>query len=111
LLFTLVSFQYSWAQPEQDALWATVGLLFAYDFCVFASSLSGICCDYAAQHEITTLLNMKFVFNCNKTVGVVFPPQNLKQQPATLVVSVYAVSQGFPNWGTCTPRGTFNVRN
>jgi len=46
-------------------------LLFADDSCLFVPSLSDlqclvdIWCDSAAEHEI--------VFNCHKTVGVVFP--------------------------------------
>jgi len=58
-------------------------LLFAHDLHVFGPSLSGfqrllnICADYAAEHKI--------VFKCNKTVGVVLPP-NKVEQPKTAVV-------------------------
>jgi len=52
--------------------------VFADDMCVFSPSISGLQYlrgDYAAEHEIA--------FNCNKTIGVLFRPQNYKQ-PAPL---------------------------
>jgi len=47
--------------------------VFADDMCVFSPSISGLQYlrgDYAAEHEIA--------FNCNKTIGVLFRPQNYK---------------------------------
>ena len=52
-------------------------LKFADDICVFSPSISGlqcllnICGDYVAEHEI--------IFNCNKTIGVLFSPKKYKQ--------------------------------
>ena len=52
-------------------------LKFADDICVFRPVLVGlqcllnICGDYAAEHEI--------IFNCNKTIGVLFCPKKYKQ--------------------------------
>jgi len=49
-----------------------IHVMFADDVCVFSPSTSGlqhlnICGNYAAEHEI--------VFNCNKTIGVLFCPK------------------------------------
>ena len=51
-------------------------LKFADHICVFSPSISGlqcllnICGDYAAEHEI--------IFNCNKTIGLLFCPKKYK---------------------------------
>jgi len=51
------------------------GTVFAGDICAFYPNVSGVqrflnaCCDYAAEYEI--------VFDCKKTVGVVFPLKNI----------------------------------
>jgi len=69
-------------------------LKFADDICVFSPSISGlqcflnICGDYAAEHEI--------IFNCIKTIGVLFCPKKYKQ-PAPSNVFLNGVSVQFLN--------------
>jgi len=54
-------------------------LKFADDICVFSPSISGlqcllnICGDHATEHEI--------IFNCNKTIGVLFCPKKHNNLP------------------------------
>ena len=69
-------------------------LKFADDICVFRPVLVGlqcllnICGDYAAEHEI--------IFNCNKTIGVLFCPKKYKQ-PAPSNVFLNGVRAQFLN--------------
>jgi len=69
-------------------------LKFADDICVFSPSISGlqcllnICGDYAAEHDI--------IFNCNKTIGVLFCPEKYKQ-PAPSNVFLNGVRVKFLN--------------
>ena len=67
---------------------------FADDICMFSPSISGlqcllnICGDYAPEHEI--------IFNCNKTIGVLFCPKKYKQ-PAPSNVFLNGVRVKFLN--------------
>ena len=69
-------------------------LKFADDICVCSPSTSGlqcllnICGDYTAEHEI--------IFNCNKTIGVLFCPKKYKQ-PASSNVFLNGVRVQFLN--------------
>ena len=60
-------------------------LKFADDMCVQPSigglqCLPNICGDYAAEHEI--------IFNCNKTIGVLFCPKKYKQPAPSNVFQI-----------------------
>jgi len=53
LLFILLSFQCSWTQSEQGALWKICLWITVWWWYMFGPTISGLqtmCCDYAVEH-------------------------------------------------------------